>query len=103
MEGVEYVVPNVFSPNNDSKNDAFTVAIQSADGSGFVSVDPGQFLAYDLQVYNRWGNAVFTSKQAGAGWRADHHPEGTYYILFKAQHVCDSELFEYEGEVTLVR
>lgn len=103
LQGVEYVVPNIFSPNRDSKNDAFSVALKSSDGAGQVSLDPGQFETFDLQIFNRWGTQVFSSQQAGKSWRAEEYSEGTYFVILRAQHVCDVEPFEYHGAVTLVR
>ena len=103
LEGIDYVVPNVFSPNNDSDNDAFGVAFNTPTGGTLSNLDPGQFNVFDLKVYNRWGNLVFSSAQAGSAWRATDASEGTYYVVFKSQHICDQTPFEYAGEVTLVR
>ena len=103
LQGVEYVVPNVFSPNNDSDNDAFGVAFKSPSGGTLSNLDPGQFKLFDLQVFNRWGSLMFSSSQAGSSWRATDAAEGTYYTLFRSQHICDQNPFEYAGEVTLVR
>ncbi len=103
LEGIDYVVPNVFSPNNDSNNDSFRVEFESPTGGGLSNLDPGQFTIFDMKVYNRWGNLMFASGQAGSGWRATDASAGTYYVVFKSQHVCDEQLFEYAGEVTLVR
>ena len=103
LEGIDYVVPNVFSPNNDSNNDSFRVEFKSPTGGGLSNLDPGQFIVFDMKVYNRWGNLMFSSGQAGSGWRATDASAGTYYVVFKSQHVCDEQPFEYAGEVTLVR
>lgn len=101
--GVEYMVPNVFSPNNDGRNDALSPKLLGMDGSE-IGVDPGQFNHYDLKVFNRWGGLMFSTQQAGKAWRPDPMvSEGTYYIIMKSKHVCDLEPFEYVGEVTLVR
>lgn len=51
-------VPNAFTPNGDGDNDYFNVFI------------PQQFQvrSFDMQIYNRWGNLVFQSKDPSVGW-----------------------------------
>ena len=67
-------------------------------------LDPGQFIDYRLQVFNRWGNELFATSQAGKGWRPGPEvAEGTYYVIFDAHHVCDTEPFHHTGPVTVVR
>ena len=52
-------LPNIFTPNNDGKNDILQVL--------GVSIDE-----VHLMIYNRWGNKVFES------FRQDHGWDGTY-------------------------
>src|SRR5690606_27474392 len=47
--------PNAFTPNGDGNNDFFKPVV-----SGIKQ--------YDFQIYNRWGELIFTSKQAEIGW-----------------------------------
>jgi hypothetical protein len=55
-------------------------------------------------VFNRWGNELFATSQAGKGWRPGPEiAEGTYYVIFDAHHVCDTEPFHHTGPVTVVR
>ena len=104
LQGIDYLVPNVISANNDAKNDVLTAQLTGPDGNPISALDPGQFYRYELSVFNRWGNQIFSTQQAGRGWRPDESvAEGTYYVLFKSHHVCDDEPFEYSGEVTVVR
>ena len=104
LQGIDYLVPNIISANNDSKNDAFTVELTVPNGDPLSNLDPGQFYQYELSVFNRWGNQLFTTRQAGKGWRpSESVAEGSYYVIFKAHHVCDAEPFEYSGAVTVVR
>lgn len=54
--GIYIYVPNAFTPNNDGRNDllkAFPVGIR-------------QFKRFS--IYNRWGQLVFQSNDAGKGW-----------------------------------
>ncbi|MEN0003148.1 MAG: gliding motility-associated C-terminal domain-containing protein [Bacteroidota bacterium] len=51
-------VPNAFSPNNDGFNDTF---------GPFVEVD-FPVSTYQFQVFDRWGNQVFYTKEPGTNW-----------------------------------
>ncbi|MCB0739827.1 MAG: gliding motility-associated C-terminal domain-containing protein [Chitinophagaceae bacterium] len=48
--------PNSFTPNNDGLNDFFKPLIS------------GALTKYELLVYNRWGQLVFTTKNKNEGW-----------------------------------
>lgn len=54
VEGAIYL-PNSFSPNNDGVNEIF--------GAIFVDI-----LDYHLEIFNRWGELIFTGTNAIAGW-----------------------------------
>jgi gliding motility-associated-like protein len=72
-EVCELIIPNVFSPNNDTRNDAFYV-----DGLDAYPLST-------MRIYNRWGGLVFSSDDFGnsAGWRPaeGEAAEGTYYYV----------------------
>lgn len=82
----EIEVPNVFSPNGDGQNDALTF-------SG-VEYYPNS----RLDVYNRWGQAIYESSSYKNTWRAPDVAEGTYYFVLKLENGK-----EYTGHVTLLR
>jgi gliding motility-associated-like protein len=48
--------PSAFSPNNDNRNDIFK------------PVTAGRFAHYVFEVYNRWGERIFSSTDAKNGW-----------------------------------
>ncbi|MFD2570932.1 gliding motility-associated C-terminal domain-containing protein [Spirosoma soli] len=52
-------VPDVFTPNNDGKNDALEIFLNPA-------------ATFNLNVYNRWGSVIFTSTSRDSRW------DGTY-------------------------
>ena len=52
-----FVLPNVFTPNNDGKNDIF----QPMECPAFVQ-------SVDFKVYNRWGAQVFDTKDVNINW-----------------------------------
>ena len=72
IEDCSIVIPNVFSPNADGKNDRFRV-------SGLHNID-----GVRMQIFNRWGNLLFSDVDFGgsAGWDPrEEASEGTYYFI----------------------
>ena len=63
------LLPNIISPNNDGVNDALVI----------------NTLAFDLQVFNRWGKQVFSQKNyhRQQDWKADGLPDGVYFYSIK--------------------
>jgi len=55
LEG--FHVPNVFTPNNDRRNDVFRPLIY------------GNVVEYKFAIFNRWGQQVFESTKPSAGWK----------------------------------
>lgn len=55
----EYIVsvPNTFTPNNDGLNDVFLPLGAGIDANG-----------YELFIYNRWGQQIFSSSNILIGW-----------------------------------
>jgi len=49
-------VPNAFTPNGDGKNDLFSPVL-NCDAS-----------VYELSIYNRWGQLVFSTNNQEVGW-----------------------------------
>jgi len=50
------VFPNVFSPNNDHRNDHFKPVVQ------------GSLSFYRLSIFNRWGQLIFQTEKPEGGW-----------------------------------
>jgi gliding motility-associated-like protein len=86
-------IPNTFTPNGDGSNDVFRVR--------------GPLLNFFyLAVYNRWGEKVFDTDDASAGWNGVYlnkaSEPGVYGYYLKAS--CDGvNYFERKGNVTLIR
>ena len=86
-----YALPNVFSPNDDFVNDAFTAF-------------PWKFVdSVDVRIYNRWGDLLFSSNDFGAtaGWDpgAEEATEGTYYYELSIRRGQDElSVITFEGE-----
>ena len=94
FKGPELYVPSAFSPNNDGKNDQFKfIAV------GMRSVDL-------FQVYNRYGQLIYSSTEILRGWDGKvggvNQPPGTYVWLIKGTDLTGAAHFK-RGTVTLVR
>lgn len=95
VEDCPFIIPNVFTPNGDGKNDQFAV-----DG---VDNYPGS----KLVVYNRWGTKVFEHESYNSGeyWDGRNQPDGVYYyVLYQKKRVKGTiEYLEHSGVVTILR
>jgi len=89
------VIPNAFTPGNDEFNDTFGLVILGGD----VTV-------VSMEVYNRWGEKVFTSEEPNARWdgRVDGNeaPSDVYVYVIKWRR-GDGALEVAHGDVTLLR
>jgi gliding motility-associated-like protein len=87
-------IPNSFTPNGDGLNDTFYPVARNHSGS------------YSLQVFNRWGQMVFTTTHISDGWDGNflNNPckAETYTYLLKLT-AMDGQWKEFKGRVTLVR
>lgn len=67
------VVPNAFSPNGDGINDTWNIKALNS------------YNDYELSVFNRYGNIIFTTKNYSNPWDGNFNgkplPVGTYYYL----------------------
>jgi gliding motility-associated-like protein len=86
-------VPNVFSPNNDGKNDKLYVRGENIS-------------QMDLKIYNRWGNLVYETTNLTAGWDGIYNSkecdEGVYFCVAEITFVDGTTEIK-RGNVTLVR
>lgn len=87
-------VPNAFTPNKDGKNDVF---VYKASG-GISGV---QY----FNIYNRWGEIVFSTNKPGQGWDGTYkgklQPNGTYIWMFEIRDVTGTKHIQ-RGVVTLI-
>lgn len=88
-------VPNVFSPDDNGWNDVFL--------PGFA---PAPFRAYLLEVYDRWGSLLFSTRTPESGWdgkyRGQRCAPGVYLYRLELQtETCERAVFS--GTVTLLR
>jgi gliding motility-associated-like protein len=73
-----YALPNVFTPNNDNRNDLF----KSYNPSNYVK-------QVDMKIFNRWGKLVYKTTDANINWDGKEMnsrksvSSGVYY------YICD--------------
>jgi len=88
-------LPSAFSPNNDGLNDIFRAK---------YGEDVTEF---HLQVFNRWGQVVFESKNINAGWngnfRGMQQPVGEYVWMVRFKTNSDPKEQMMKGTVMLIR
>lgn len=87
-------MPNVFTPNGDSKNDTFT-AISSGLGE------------FDCSIFDRWGIKINEIKTSKDGWDGRTMAgiavnDGTYFYIVKAKGLDEKE-YNLQGFVQLIR
>jgi gliding motility-associated-like protein len=90
---LDFVVPNVFTPNGDGIDDTYLVKVK------FMS-------EYKISIFNRWGQEVFYSENSNSPWDGKVNgsiaPAGVYYYIIQA--TCeDGNYFEKNGFLQLIR
>ncbi len=91
------LVPNAFTPNGDGLNDLFKPIIRCPT------------VTYLLRIYNRWGQRVFETADAGAGWdgrfEGEAQPSDLYVWTVEISDVQEEGvvLQSLRGDVTLLR
>lgn len=78
------LIPNIFTPNGDGKNDTFVPRITC--------------LPTDLKVFNRWGQVVYEQKNYQNTWNGNGLPEGIYFY-----HLTNARGSNWKGWVEIVR
>ena len=67
-------IPSGFTPNGDGKNDNFKPLI----GAPITN--------YHMQIWNRWGQMIFETRENGKGWNGKYNgevqPNGAYIYFF---------------------
>lgn len=87
-------IPNVFSPNNDGKNDVLAI-----EGNGLANIYWG--------IYDRWGNLVFEAYDNAHSWdgtkKGNPVEAGVYSYYLRGTCVKTHGLVTLKGNVTLVK
>lgn len=90
-------IPNIFTPNGDGVNDFFEVKVRGAS-------------YFHLQIFNRWGEMLFESKDPSRVWnggKQDYYaPDGVYFWTLDVLDANDAPMLEKDynhGYVTIAR
>jgi gliding motility-associated-like protein len=87
-------VPNLFTPNNDGKNDVLYVR-----GNGVQAIET-------FRVFDRWGNLVFETDDMTKGWDGSYKGsmlnDGVFVYYVKGA-CSDGAAIDKKGNVTLLR
>jgi gliding motility-associated-like protein len=94
--GCKIFVPNAFSPNDDRLNDVLKA----------YSSCPIE--EYQLQVFNRWGQNVFETKNIGTGWDGNFNgkkqPNGVYIYCLRYKNSGSEKNYKTaKGTVVIIR
>jgi len=90
----QIAVPNVFTPNNDGKNDIFCISSQNIQ-------------TFNCKVFNRWGEQIFEFTDISDGWNgklqnSEEASAGVYFFVIEAVGL-DNNTFTQQGSVHLIR
>ncbi|MCC3160590.1 gliding motility-associated C-terminal domain-containing protein [Hymenobacter sp. 15J16-1T3B] len=83
------VYTNIITPNGDGKNDELRLVMPNVTD-------------FSLQVFNRWGKRVYTSKDVSKGWTAASSPAGVYYYLMEYTN-CQGRRESYKNWLEVVK
>ncbi len=70
-------IPNAFTPNGDGTNDMFRI----------IGLPPENITKFNMQIFNRWGEVVFSTDNILEGWdgrfNRENCPAGNYvWVIF---------------------
>lgn len=99
MDEFQIFVPTAFSPNDDGINDFFHLEIQDLDPTN-----------YSFQIFDRWGDVVYTTTEYPTRWNGQglvdqtyYVPDGIYIWHVKARSASTTKKLEKMGTVTVIR
>jgi gliding motility-associated-like protein len=90
--------PNAFTPNADGWNDRFTLVCSSAD----------VLTEYEINIYSRWGQLLYSSNDIGEGWDgmvngSPCQPDVYTYLVHYSFTVAGGGTNKTAGTFTLIR
>ena len=88
--------PNTFTPDGDEFNQTWKVFIEGIDEFDF-----------DLQIFNRWGEVVWESHDASAGWDGTFNGQpvghGTYTWVIRTREFISDKKYTWNGIINLMK
>jgi len=98
LEGnISSLIPNVFTPNNDNKNDFFKINADHINNC---------FDKFSITIYNRWGEKVYESEDFHFKWdgkndKGKQLTDGAYYYIIEGNF--KEKAFSYKGSVQILK
>ena len=92
----QVLMPNAFSPNGDGRNDILKpIDLKGVQGFEFVQ----------YEIYNRWGNKVFSTRDPNQGWDGSFQgsPQDMGSYQYYIRYRCNNEQRVSRGDVLLIR
>jgi gliding motility-associated-like protein len=89
FENSTIIVPNVFTPNGDNKNDVFKI---TTTGIKELNCD----------IFNRWGTKVANISGINGTWDGSNANDGTYFFILIAKGFDDKE-YKQQGYINLFK
>jgi gliding motility-associated-like protein len=87
--------PTAFTPNNDGRNDVFKALAHC------------NLTSFELKVFNRFGQQVFSTNNIATGWDGLHDgiqaELGTYFYYLRYKVEGENKLYLKKGDVVLIR
>lgn len=110
----QYVLPSVFTPNGDGRNDLFHPCDSTtSDELKEKNCPPYKNVkAVNIKIYNRWGTLVYETENIDVNWdgkeqsRKQDCPDGVYFYTAKVVFYSIDEVsdpVELHGTVQLIR
>jgi len=94
-EVVAYV-PNTFTPDNDAHNQTWKFHVAGVD-----------MLEFEVEVSNRWGQLVRSSRDPNAEWDGTYNgeivQEGIYNYVMKAKDAITLDIHLFSGSLTILK
>lgn len=86
-------VPSAFTPNGDERNNEFRVTYDC------------DFSFYELNIFTRWGERIYQTRNPLAAWDGSSLPAGAYVYQLRYQTNSQGQVIEKNkwGNVTLIR
>ena len=87
---VTIYVPNTFTPDGNGLNEMFLPSL--------IGIDPDK---YEMRIFDRWGNEIFSSTQISVGW--DGTVQGTGRLCQEDTYVWTLKTTDLNGKLHVLR
>jgi gliding motility-associated-like protein len=95
----ELEIPNVFTPNGDTRNDKFEIRLK---GESKTEDFRQAYLSNEFEVFDRWGRKVFSKDNyRSEDWDGGNLSDGTYFYVLRCVSYWGND--NYHGAVTILR